>query len=268
VRYLSRRERLPLNARAGVAWGFTAGENENTLTIDAMKERSMPVQFGAGAETVFAKALAVRAGFSKRNDAGVGVTAGLGWTLGGLSIDYAIVPYGDLGLTHRISATVRWGKKPAEDYNRPAKHRKSDWNAKDAPRDETVEEHFRLAVEHRKAGYYRLARQELEKASDLMDSKDQRMVFYYEQLGYIAWLKKEVAVARDFYTEALKLAMTAGLREPVVAEAYTGLAMCAYEDGDRSYALKVFKKALEANPSRKTKDFIDDKIIRIMREQQ
>jgi len=40
-----------------------------------------------------------------------GLTAGLGASLGNLSLDYAIVPYGALGLTHRIGLSVRATRK-------------------------------------------------------------------------------------------------------------------------------------------------------------
>ena len=51
----------------------------------------------------------LRLGFNSRNDAGPGITAGVGWAQPNFSIDYALVPFGDLGAAHRISATVRWG---------------------------------------------------------------------------------------------------------------------------------------------------------------
>lgn len=40
-----------------------------------------------------------------------GLTGGIGATLGNLSLDYAIVPYGALGLTHRVGLTVRAVRK-------------------------------------------------------------------------------------------------------------------------------------------------------------
>ncbi|MEK7744548.1 MAG: hypothetical protein AAB578_09205, partial [Elusimicrobiota bacterium] len=53
------------------------------------------------------------------NDAGPGITAGVGWVLGDLDLDYAFVPYGDLGISHRISVSWRFGE---------------DWEMKSGPR--------------------------------------------------------------------------------------------------------------------------------------
>ena len=48
-------------------------------------------------------------GESKTNqDIGEGITAGIGLKMGKTSIDYAYVPYGDLGDTHRISLGMRF----------------------------------------------------------------------------------------------------------------------------------------------------------------
>jgi len=38
-----------------------------------------------------------------------GLTSGVGFRLGDLTMDYAFVPYGDLGLTHRISLSFKLG---------------------------------------------------------------------------------------------------------------------------------------------------------------
>ena len=65
----------------------------------------------AGVETVIAKAMAVRLGFNTGNFAGPKVTAGLGWTYRRFSLDYAFVPYGELGASNRVSVTMRWGDK-------------------------------------------------------------------------------------------------------------------------------------------------------------
>lgn len=68
---------------------------------------------GLGAEYVFAKILSLRAGyrykFSENNTGGLtGLTAGAGVDINGLTIDYAFVPFGDLGLTHRVTLNMEF----------------------------------------------------------------------------------------------------------------------------------------------------------------
>ncbi len=252
VRFSQNQERMPTNVRAGLAYGMTIGDTENTISADIMKERSQGYLFAVGAETIYNKTIALRAGFNLRNTAGLGITAGLGWNVGAFSIDYAIVPYGDLGLTNSISATVRWGAKPPQEYreNRDKpKIKRADEN--------TPEAHFALAEEHRKAGYYLLAKKELQLGADMLNENDQRMVYYYEEMGYIAWLKKDVPQAHEYYSDGLKLAMSLGLNEPVVADAYTGLGMCLLREGNPAYAKQVFEKALEAHPREKTRRYVE-----------
>jgi len=71
----------------------------------------------AGVEYVPVPELAVRLGYrTGPEDVGTlgllsGVTAGLGVTIGGLSLDYAITPYGKLGLAHRIGLAATFPRK-------------------------------------------------------------------------------------------------------------------------------------------------------------
>jgi len=52
--------------------------------------------------------LALRVGYKTNQDVGSGITAGIGFKMGKVSIDYGYVPYGDLGNTHRISLGIKF----------------------------------------------------------------------------------------------------------------------------------------------------------------
>jgi len=120
VKFQSDKEDLPLNVRMGAAYDFSIGEDpflnigghEYTVSLDVTKQRSEGALIAVGVETHVAKMMPVRVGFNTRNDAGAGVTVGLGWSSRVLALDYAFVPFGDLGSTHRISVTWRWGRRP------------------------------------------------------------------------------------------------------------------------------------------------------------
>lgn len=109
IRFLRDKENLPLTLRGGVAYAFTASGTQNTLAFDLSKQRSDKVRAGLGAETLLGRVMALRFGFTTRHDAGIGITGGVGWLWQTLGIDYAFVPFGDLGITHRLSLTFRWG---------------------------------------------------------------------------------------------------------------------------------------------------------------
>lgn len=111
VKFQAAHENLPLDVRGGAAYGFSVIGQQSVLSLDVSKERSAGVVVQGGAETIIAKAMAVRVGFNTGNDAGPKVTAGAGWTHKQFSLDYAFVPYGDLGVSNRISVTARWGER-------------------------------------------------------------------------------------------------------------------------------------------------------------
>jgi len=109
IKFKNEQENLPLNVRFGSAYAFKLGSQRSVVSADVTKERSENVLFNGGFETIIMGMMAVRAGFNSRNDAGLGITAGVGWIYQKLSLDYAIVPYGDIGIAHRVSVTLRWG---------------------------------------------------------------------------------------------------------------------------------------------------------------
>ena len=110
VKFQVTSESLPLNMRAGAAYGFTIFDRKSTAALDITKEKSETALTGFGLEVMAAKTVPVRLGFNTRNDAGTGISAGLGWLHKSFGFDYAIMSYGDLGPAHRISLTYTWGR--------------------------------------------------------------------------------------------------------------------------------------------------------------
>lgn len=100
-------ENLPTLVRGGLALDLF--NNRVTLMADVEKARDQDVTAGVGAEIRVLEMLALRVGYDGRNDAGNGLTAGLGVKVSDLSFDYAYVPYGDLGQNHRVSLTYKFG---------------------------------------------------------------------------------------------------------------------------------------------------------------
>ncbi len=72
----------------------------------------------AGLESGWSDSFVLRAGYESRLGATLvegfaGTTLGLGFAMGPLFLDYAYLPFGDLGTGHRISMKWRMSKKPA-----------------------------------------------------------------------------------------------------------------------------------------------------------
>ena len=95
---------LPLTFKIGAASKLKT----LTLAIDVVKPQDNEIYYCLGAEWWLKNALALRIGYKTNQDIGEGITAGIGLKMGKTSIDYAYVPYGDLGDTHRISLEMRF----------------------------------------------------------------------------------------------------------------------------------------------------------------
>ena len=110
LKYVSDQEPLPFNIKVGGAYKIKS----NWLgAIDVNAPIDGPIYYGAGTEYIQRLkdnlVISGRAGYNTRNinTGGLnGFTVGLGIKYLDYAIDYAFVPYGDLGNTNRISLTV------------------------------------------------------------------------------------------------------------------------------------------------------------------
>jgi long-subunit fatty acid transport protein len=112
MKFVDQEEKLPLNVKAGVAYDL---KNNWLVAVDVNSPIDGEVNVGAGTEYVYKVKqgieVAGRAGYSTvTKDVGGlnGLTAGLGLAYEGYSLDYAFVPFGDLGDTHRLSFGIRF----------------------------------------------------------------------------------------------------------------------------------------------------------------
>ncbi|MFA6570625.1 MAG: PorV/PorQ family protein [Bacteroidota bacterium] len=111
VQYLASGFSLPLTFRAGIASDII-NEDEHKLTaaLDFVTLSDTPEQFAVGAEYVWNKIVAVRAGYRIGQDEfGLGGGFGVNYLTGGFNgqIDYSINPTKSIGLVNRISIQVR-----------------------------------------------------------------------------------------------------------------------------------------------------------------
>ncbi len=90
---------LPLTLKIGIALEREA----LTFAADVAKPLGDDLYWCLGVEWWMQERMALRAGYKTNQDIGEGWSAGLGFKVQGICLDYAYVPYGDLGNTHRIS---------------------------------------------------------------------------------------------------------------------------------------------------------------------
>ncbi len=119
-----RRYDLPLTLRAGTAYRLKPGRA--LLAFDVSMSRDNYPLLAWGLETGPWSFLVFRTGYQYRwygNPAGAlsGWRVGLGIVDRQLSLDYAVAPFGQLGLSHRISLGWRLGPMPARSVGAPVR---------------------------------------------------------------------------------------------------------------------------------------------------
>ncbi len=110
LKYINASDPLPLNIKPGVAWKGDVGFGKLNAVLDAdllVNDGLNYVQ--PGVEYWPIEMLAVRAGYQIGRDSKAGgLGVGLGFRHSNMSVDYAFVPFGNLGDTHRVSLGLRF----------------------------------------------------------------------------------------------------------------------------------------------------------------
>ncbi|MBI3563681.1 MAG: hypothetical protein HY079_00635, partial [Elusimicrobia bacterium] len=284
IRFQGSGEALPVTGRAGAAWTFAAFGHRNAATADAVKEGSDRVRAAVGVETVAGGSLALRLGYTTRVDAGVGISAGVGWRGEAWGVDYAIAPYGDLGLTHRVSVAFRWGKSDErsvreagpdpviESALRAARRRERVQAAESSALPSEVvlggdasptaplpaEERLAKARSLIVGGRLDEAKVELDAADRLLSPEDRMRASWHELTARSARARKDLKTARAEYMESLRLAIKNGVGGQSAADAYEGLGLTLADQGELSYGVRFLRKAYEVAPSQRLLDSIEE----------
>lgn len=106
---------LPMNIKFGTGYSFLIKNNPLNLLLDINfpNDNDLKVNFGVEYEIDCGKKIKVSPRFgyltyNKGLEDTSGIVGGLGFTFRDYSIDYAYVPYGQLGDTHRISLILKF----------------------------------------------------------------------------------------------------------------------------------------------------------------
>ena len=109
------KESTPATLRAGV--GHHLKDAPLIISVDAVKPFDNDFHFAAGVNFVRYNPLEVRAGYStlgqdyktgSDKDNWAGLSFGIGLKLKKIVFDYAIVPFADIGNSHRVAVSTRW----------------------------------------------------------------------------------------------------------------------------------------------------------------
>lgn len=267
VKFHNAEENLPLNARLGAAYKLKNLYLPTTFAFDVTKERSESPLFFIGTEVLAANTMPIRLGFNTRNDAGTGVTFGLGWIYRRFRLNYAFMPLGELGASHRFSVTVKFigppPLPPTFESTQPDHIAIPPDPGQMEQRSADIDAHFRKIDKYLRKGALPQAKAELQEADLLITDKDPRSVRYFERLGRIFFMEKDFHYAQVGYTRAIRRARELGVSNDAVTDAYVGMGLCLLERENILYAEKFFKKALETSPSEKARGLILRKLSEI-----
>ncbi len=105
---------LPTTARVSAARHFL--DNHLMLAVEASKPRDNGVSLHGGAEYLMGSVVSFRGGYTatpgNQAELGglVGLSGGLGLDLGRFTLDYGVQPFGDLGLSQRVSVSAHFAR--------------------------------------------------------------------------------------------------------------------------------------------------------------
>lgn len=103
-KFIDKETPLPMNIKAGLACRILA--DRLLLTLDGNKPGDGALKASFGARYNLAEILAFRAGWNDKAGLNSNITFGVGIVISDWTVDYAYVPYGLLGDTHRVTITT------------------------------------------------------------------------------------------------------------------------------------------------------------------
>ena len=114
MKFIAQESALPMNVKCGIGYSrssISLATFSLAVDVNAPIDNDMYANAGMEYAMVLGNKLnvAFRGGY-KSNTKGInglsGISAGLGMMIGNYGIDYAWLPFGDLGDTHRVSLSI------------------------------------------------------------------------------------------------------------------------------------------------------------------
>jgi len=111
LKFIQERSSLPLNFLLGSAYEFKFFGAQSIVAMDVNIPVDYSVFINGGFECRIYNLIAFRAGFKSKDDLSSGLRLGIGIGGKNLVIDYSWLPRGEFGDSHRISASLRFGRE-------------------------------------------------------------------------------------------------------------------------------------------------------------
>ncbi|MDI6751301.1 MAG: PorV/PorQ family protein [bacterium] len=110
IKFIREEDKMPLTLKLGAVYKLM--DEDAKLLLDLVKPLDNDWKVCLGTEWQINRNLALRGGYNSQlfRDLGIGVSLGAGLKLGTFGLDYAYVPYNELGDTHRLSFTTHFGR--------------------------------------------------------------------------------------------------------------------------------------------------------------
>lgn len=255
IKYIQAEEDLPLTWRSGIAYDFVP--NRFTLAADYIGFADGDEALAVGAEWWIVPSLALRGGYTTQNEVTEGFTAGLGFRLRNLSLDYAYMPFEELGDAHRVSLAARFGPSRGTEQEARSQEKKSlrvqipffqrrdektaDQETADGKQEEQAEEMTGDATKEEEV------KQPEEPARRIViepGSEAEVNMSLYETF----MRQGDEAFNAGEYTRALESYRKAAGFNPASARAYFNMATCAYHLEDYAAAAELYRQAITQAP--------------------
>lgn len=114
LKFIQERSSLPLNGKLGCAYEFKFFNAQSILAVDVNIPVDYSVFVNGGLECKIYNLIALRAGFKSKDDLSSGLRLGIGIGGKNLVVDYSWLSRGDFEDSHRVSATLRFGREYEE----------------------------------------------------------------------------------------------------------------------------------------------------------
>jgi len=111
LKFIQERSSLPLNCILGGAYEFEFFGAQSIVAMDVNIPVDYSVFISGGFECKIYNLISLRAGFKSKDDLSSGLRLGIGIGGKNLVIDYSWLPRGDFEDSHRMSATLRFGRE-------------------------------------------------------------------------------------------------------------------------------------------------------------
>lgn len=114
LKFIQESSSLPLNGKLGCAYEFEFFGAKSIVAVDVNIPVDYSVFVNGGVECKIYDLIALRAGFKSKDDLSSGVRLGIGIGGKNLVVDYSWLSRGDFENSHRVSATLRFGREYEE----------------------------------------------------------------------------------------------------------------------------------------------------------